>query len=86
MNNLELKEHLLVAPDGHLDASMKPLIEKWNDTPTAIQILEVLDHCIYSALASGIVVTLLQTMLEYALKNENKVLSDIEPLATWRKQ
>ena len=48
-----LKEALLKAPDSQLDACMFPLIEKWDDNPTALQILEVLDECIYSALASG---------------------------------
>lgn len=80
----EMREHLLDAPDGHLDACMKPLIEKWGESPSSLQILEVLDNCIYSGLASGVVVTVLETLLNYVLKLENKELSDIVPLATWR--
>ena len=56
-----LKEALLKAPDSQLDACMFPLIEKWDDNPTALQILEVLDECIYSALASGFVIVLLSS-------------------------
>ena len=79
-----LKEALLKAPDSQLDACMFPLIEKWDDNPTALQILEVLDECIYSALASGFVIVLLETMLDVAIKEENTILDDIVLNAVWR--
>jgi DNA-binding transcriptional ArsR family regulator len=81
-----LTDLLLLAPDGQLDASMKTLIEKWDEEPTSIQILEVLDNCIYSALASDFVVSVLQALLDKQLNQENKKLDDIVPLATWRNQ
>jgi hypothetical protein len=79
-----LKEGLLSAPDGQLDPSLFPLIETWDDEPTSLQILEVLDQCIFCALASGFVVAFLQTMYDLALKKEGKTHADNEPLATWR--
>jgi hypothetical protein len=80
----DLKALLLEAPNDHLDHSMFPLIEKWDDEPKAIQILEVLDKCIYYALASGFAVQALQVMLVTATTNENTTLEQLEQLATWR--
>lgn len=79
-----LKQLMLEAPEGQLDPSVLPLIEKWDDEPKAIQILEVLDECIHYGLASGFVVSSLQTMLEFALKNEGITLDHIVAHAVWR--
>lgn len=82
----ELKTILLSAPDSQLDASMFPLISKWDEPePTSIQVLEVLDHCINGSLASGFIVTFLQTLYDIALKREGKTHQDNVPLAKWRK-
>lgn len=80
----DLKTALLTAPDSQLDARMKPLLEKWSDPPTAIQVLEVLDHCIHGALGSSLVVKLLQILYDDALKAEGKTHEEVVPLATWR--
>lgn len=80
----DLKALLLEAPDDQLDHSMFPLIEAWDAEPKAIQILEVLDKCIYYALASGFAVKALQVMLDYAMTNEGTTLDQLEPLAVWR--
>lgn len=79
-----LKQLMLEAPDGQLDKSMLPLIENWDDEPKAIQILEVLDKCIHYGLASGFVVSSLQIMLEFAMKDQDVTLEQLEPLAVWR--
>lgn len=79
-----MKELLLKAPDGQLDACMFPLIEKWDEPATAIQLLEVLDKVIYGALGSGFVVTLLQTLYGEALRREGKTDAEVVALATWR--
>ena len=79
-----IKEQLLKAPDSQLDACIFPLIEKWDDEPTSLQILEVLDECIYSALASGFVIVLLENLLDIAMKRENTTLDDIVLYAVWR--
>ena len=80
-----LKEGLLSAPDTQLDANMKPLIQKWDDPPKAIQVLEVLDHCIHGSLASGFVVTLLQVVYDSTCKSEGVTHEQMERQATWRK-
>lgn len=81
----ELKRLLLEASDAQLDASMKPLIEKWDEPePTSLQILEVVDHCIHGSLASGFMVAALQALYDAALKREGKNHEDNVPHATWR--
>lgn len=79
-----LKDAFLGLSDEQLDASMFPLIRKWSDPPSALQILEVLDHCIHGALASGFIVTTLQVLYDASLKREGKAHEDMVPLATWR--
>lgn len=81
----EIRDMLLLAPDDQLDASMKPLIGKWDDDAKSIQILEVLDYCIYHGAASGFTVNLLQTIYDLRLKEEGITHEDNIPLATWRK-
>jgi hypothetical protein len=80
----ELKNILLTAPDGHLDKSVFPLIEKWDEPPKSIQVLEVLDNCIHGSLASGFVVGVLQKLYEEALENDKTTHEKNVPLATWR--
>ncbi len=80
----ELQSLLLGSSDSQLDSRMKPLVEKWDDDPSAIQILEVLDHCIFGALASGFVVKVLQLTYDSALRREGKTHEEMLPLATWR--
>ncbi len=83
----EFKQLMLAAPDTQIDACMKPLIEKWDDEPTAYQILEVLDHCIHAALSTGFVVTVLQISFDQALKREGKTHEEAYAYAEkhWRK-
>ena len=81
----ELKEILLSSPDSQLDAQMKPLIRLWDDPPSAIQILEVLDYCIHGSLASGLVVSVLQIQYDAACKREGVTHDLVAERATWRK-
>lgn len=81
----DLKKLLLSAPDGQLDACMKPLIEKWDTPPKAVQVLEVLDQCIFASLASGFTVRLLQMLYDASLTNEKTTNDEVVKLATWRK-
>ena len=80
----EIIQFLLVAPDTQLDASMKPFIQKWSDPPTALQILEVLDHCVHASLASGLVINVLDTLYSIACKDEKISHEEVVKLATWR--
>jgi hypothetical protein len=79
-----LRELLLTAPDSQLDASMVELVKSWSDPPTAIQVLEVVDLCVFGSLASGVLVTLLQYELEDAFKREGTTLKEVLKLAVWR--
>lgn len=80
----EFKTLLLSAPDGQLDACMRPYIEKWDTPARAIQILEVLDLCIYGALASDFAVRLLQMLYDEALSTEKTTHEEVVKLAVWR--
>ena len=77
----DLTQLLLTVP---MDASMRPLVQKWDDPPKAIQILEVLDHCIHGALAAGAVLTLLRFGYQQALDREGTTHEAVVTLATWR--
>lgn len=83
---MNMRDILLKAPDSQLDASMKPLIEKWSDPPTAIQILEALDWCIHCSLASSFVVASLQAMLSAQMAAESVSHEQLVPQATWREK
>jgi hypothetical protein len=82
----DLRELLCQASDRELDASMFPLIRRWSDPPTAIQVLEVLDHCINGSLASGFVVRFLQVTYDIALGREGVTHEEIVRLATWHER
>lgn len=82
-----LKQHLITAPEDQLDKSMREFIEQnWHQEPTALELLEVLDKCIHFALASGLVIMVLETMLVSAMKAENTNMVELEKLATWRNE
>ena len=80
----DLFKLLLEAPSSQLAASMKPLISAWGDSPKAIQVLEVVDKCIFSSLASGFMMKVLQMTYEECLKAEGITHESLVPLATWR--
>jgi hypothetical protein len=80
----KIKQHLLEAPDSHLDSSMKPLIQKWDEPAKSLQILEVLDHCIHGSLASGFVVSILQSFYDQALLDEDVTHESNVEYAKWR--
>jgi len=85
MSEESIKTIFLTAPDSQLDSCMFPLIEKWDEPlPTSLQILEVLDQCIYSALASGFIISAMQAMYDTSLEKEGKTHEDNLPYATWR--
>ena len=81
----DLKSILLDAPDTQLDASMVAMVRQWSDPPSALQVLEVLDHCIHGALASGVVIRLLQWCYVERRDAEGVTHEALVPLATWRK-
>lgn len=80
----ELVTLLLKAPDDHLDASMFPYINEWDTPPKAVQVLEVLDYCVHAGLASGLVMTVLETLLRDAIEAEQTTYEEVVKKATWR--
>lgn len=80
----EIKSLLQQAPNEQLDSSVQPMIAAWGEPPTSLQVLEVLDQCAHSALASQFTMGVLNIMLELRLDAEGKTMQDITPLATWR--
>lgn len=80
----ELVKHLAIAPASQLDPSMVELLKGWSDPPKAIEILEVLDRSIYSSLASGTVIAVLQVLYKIALRHENTTHADMLSKVTWR--
>lgn len=81
---MDLKELLLTAPDSQLDAAMKTLVKAWDNEPTPIQLLEVLDHCIHGSMSSGMIVTLLQLTYKQACENALTTHEEVVKNATWR--
>lgn len=84
MHEEDMKQMLLQAPDGQMDACLKPLIQKWDTPFKAIQILEVLDQAIHAGLTSGFTTRLLQMLYDAALTNEKTTHEEVVKLATWR--
>jgi hypothetical protein len=81
----ELKELLLQAPEGHIDPLAIQSIEKWDDEPKAIQILETLDMCVHGGLSSGFVVSVLEQLLNVAVEREKTDYEELLKDAVWRK-
>ncbi len=78
---------LMSAPDSQLDASMKLKIQPWwEKEPTALQILEVLDQCVYEALCSDFMIRVFQTLYAAACKKENTTHEEVVKGATWRNE
>lgn len=81
---MTIKSLMLDAPEGMLDPNLKPLIEKWDDEPKAIQLLEVLDACIWGGAASGFVVKTLQALYDEAREKEGVSHEQVCEHAPWR--
>lgn len=79
-----IRNLLIKMSDGQIDASMTPLLERWDEPPTTLQVLEVLDKCIHGSLASGFVVTVLQAAYDQALAREATTHETVVQGATWR--
>jgi DNA-binding transcriptional ArsR family regulator len=77
---------LLEAPEGALDSSVKPLIEKWDEEPTSIQILEVLDQIVRYSLGSDFVVQALDIMWKRAMEREGITIEECVSQAVWREE
>ena len=80
----DIIDALLEMPDSQIDASMQKLIRSWAEPPKAIEVLEVLDKCIYSSLASGLVINVLQMLYDTRCQEEGTTHEECAKKATWR--
>lgn len=81
---MSIKDMFLSAPEDQIDPSVKPLIEVWDDAPTALQILRVLDSMVYSGGATGFVVSALDAMMRGTLEAEGQTYEQLVAKAVWR--
>ncbi len=84
MIDSQLTNLLLKSPNSQLDPSMIPYIEKWGTNPSALQILEVLDYCARSSLASSFVMSVFNILLNDALVSESITYEELIKQAVWR--
>lgn len=75
---------LMQMSDSQIDASMRPLLERWDEPPKAVQVLKALDQCIHNSLTSGFVVAVLQVVYDQALAREATTHEAVMLGATWR--
>lgn len=81
---MDIKNMFLSAPENQIDLSVKPLIEAWDNPPTALQILRVLDSIVYSGGATGFVVSALDAMMRGTLEAEGQTYEQLVAKADWR--
>ena len=79
-----IKGLFLEAPESQIDLSVKPLIEAWDDPPTTLQMLRVLDEMARYAAGSEFSIMALDLMLQDALKDEGQTYEQLVAQATWR--
>ena len=85
MSNSNIRDMLLVAPEGQMDEPLKDIIRKFDVEPTAVQLLEALDNATYFASASGFVVSVLATLFEKKPQGEKDEAIKYANL-NWRKE
>jgi hypothetical protein len=84
MLSKEFVNELRKLSEDHIDSSMNQWIGEWSDPPKAIEILRVLDYCIFSSLASGFVVLILDLLYTEALEAEGLTNDQVSEFAVWR--
>ena len=75
---------LKAAPHGEIDTFAVDKMKTWGELPSSLEVLEILDMCIYGALASPIAITAIKQLYSYLLESENKTHDDNVPYAHWR--
>lgn len=80
-----MRELFLNAPAGQLDPALKPLISKWDDEPTGIQVLEVLDAAVHCGGASGFAISTLEILLNQAIQDSGTSYEALVAQAVWRR-
>lgn len=75
---------LLEMSDDALDDKIKIIIRNWNYKPSALQILEVLDKCVYGSLCNSFCIKVFEILLEDKIKEENTTYDEVVKKAFWR--
>lgn len=83
-DDVTLKNMLLHQSEASFDSVLKPIVSKWDDEPTPLQILEILDKCIHGGLASGTVISILQKFYDVECHKNNTTHEEVVKNATWR--
>jgi len=79
-----MKAIMLECPDNQLDPSIKEDIKKnWNDEPSALQILRILDSCVASG-QGPLAVKALELLLNQAIDEEATTYEALVKRAAWR--
>lgn len=79
-----IRDMLLQGSERSIDAHPRWVITKFDDKPTAIQWLELLDSIVRYASADPFVHRVAEIMFEQAMKEEAVTRDDLAPLAWWR--
>lgn len=83
MNEDIIKTLLKLSGDA-LDDKIKVLIRNWNFNPSSLQILEVLDKCVYDSLCNSFCVNVFEILLDNKIKEENTTYDEVVKKAFWR--
>lgn len=85
---LELLHTAPVGPQTQMDQSCKDVVLKWTreTPPTALDVLQETDNMVHGAMASGLVISLMDRLLRRCCEMEDTTFEDIIPLAVWRNE
>lgn len=81
-----MRDLLLTAPDSQIDQQVKDMISNWSESPSAEEILRVLDHAVRYSLVSGFVVAVLESILQSACESEGLTYESLIARVQWRKE
>ena len=84
--SMNMRDLLLLGPDGQIAEFVKDTVREWSDQPTALQILKSLDAGVHGGGVSEFTLGVLDTLLVLAIKQENTTYDDVVKQATWRNQ
>lgn len=81
----EFKQALLEAPETELSSAAKRLIQqKWSNLPTALEILEVTDFCVFTSGSSDFTVGAMNLMIKLLLNERGMTYEQLVEQAEWR--
>lgn len=79
-----LKQILLNAPESAFEPALKELVESWDEEPTALELLRLLDEAAYIGGANEAVMQILDRCLHDRLGIEGITMDDLIGEAAWR--